>query len=351
MKRWIIPGLLLLSLIVFVVCKNTQHKKFIHEAIPVLTEQVEYKAVSQSIRSSGMLASAAEMKLSFKIGGIVKRIYVREGQRVRQGQILAELKQDEILAGVKQARVGLEKAERDFERAENLYNDRVATLEQKQNAESALEVAQSQLEIAEFNFKHARILAPADGQILKKIVETDELIGAGHPVLLFGSQDGAWRLRIGVADQDMVRLAIGDSAQLAFDAYPGQRFEGRVSEIAGAPDMMNGLFEIEVSLSKKENIRFFSGLVGVAEIYPSKKEKAFIIPFSALVNVSGNRGYVYRVDADTQAVKLPVEIVFFRGKDAIISTGLEGVNEIITEGAAYLNGNTKVRVGEKNKLN
>jgi RND family efflux transporter MFP subunit len=312
-------------------------------AVPVRIEAVRRLRLAQPIHTSGRLSSSSEIKLSFKIGGIIDAISVREGQAVRKGQVLASLKLDEIEGQVTQARAGFEKAQRDFKRVQNLYADSVTTLEQLQNAESGLQVAKSALEIAEFNLNHAVITAPSDGRVLKQLAEAGELVATGRPVLFFGSQSGRWVLKAGVADQDLVRLSLADSASVVFDAYPGRTFPAFVQEIAAGPDPQNGLYEIKLALrSTPESL--FSGFVAKADIYPSAKEMVSVVPFGALVNVSGLAGYVYRINQDSLAVKIPVEIAYFIGNDAVIRNGLAGVDAVITEGAAYLSGNKKVKV-------
>jgi multidrug efflux system membrane fusion protein len=312
-------------------------------AVPVRIEAVRRLRLAQPVHTSGRLAFSSEVKLSFKIGGIIDTISVREGQKVRKGQVLASLKLEEIEGQVMQARAGFEKAQRDFKRVQNLYADSVTTLEQLQNAESGVQVAKSNLEIAEFNLNHAVITAPSDGRVLKQFAEAGELIGAGYPVLFFGSQSGRWVVKAGVADQDLVRLSLKDSASVTFDAYPGKTFPAFVQEIAAGPDPQNGLYEVKLALhSTQESL--FSGFVAKADIYPSVKEMVSAVPFEALVNVSGLAGYVYRIGQDSLAVKIPVEIAYFIENDAIIQKGLEGVDEVITEGATYLSGNKKVRI-------
>ncbi len=88
-------------------------------------EMFEYKI---PVRATGLLSTSTEMKLSFKTGGIISQLHVREGESVRKGEVLARLDLSEIRAQVNQARIGLEKAERDLARAGNLYRDSVATL-------------------------------------------------------------------------------------------------------------------------------------------------------------------------------------------------------------------------------
>ena len=119
------------------------------------------------VRTSGRLSTKAEVRLSFKIGGIVEGIYAEEGQRVRRGATLARLNLAEIDAQVLQATSALDKAKRDLGRVEGLYKDSVATLEQYQDAQTGLDIAEANVRIANFNRKHAEIVAPAGGRILK----------------------------------------------------------------------------------------------------------------------------------------------------------------------------------------
>lgn len=91
------------------------------ESIPVRTALVQQKTVALPIHASGILTSSAEQRLSFKIGGIIRKIYVDEGDVVRPGQLLAVLDKTEIDAQVNQAQQGLMKAERDLGRVEGLY--------------------------------------------------------------------------------------------------------------------------------------------------------------------------------------------------------------------------------------
>merc|ERR1711912_15282 len=114
-------------------------KKTSQKTQPVSVKVAEVEKLEKPIPvvASGVLGSESESKLSFKIGGIIAKIYVEEGQKVKAGQLLAELEKAEINAQVVQAQSGLAKAIRDLERAKSLYEDTVATLEQVQNATTA----------------------------------------------------------------------------------------------------------------------------------------------------------------------------------------------------------------------
>jgi RND family efflux transporter MFP subunit len=313
------------------------------QAVPVRTIAVVSRRLSEPVRTSGFLSSATEAKLSFKTGGLIDRIFVEEGERVLKGQILASLKLDEIQAYTEQARNGYEKAGRDFERAQNLYRDSVATLEQVQNAQTGLNVAKSSLDIAEFNLTHSTIMAPSNGRILKKLAHANELIGPGYPAFVFGTEGPRWIVKVGVTDRDMVRLGAGDSASVSFDAFSGRCFRASVRTISGAPDPMSGLFEVELNIQRNSE-SFANGLMADADIFPSKKHVLWVIPFEALTDVRDDQGTVFTVTSDGTVKRIPVTIGFLSNDQAAIEKGLEDIDNVVSEGAAYLSDGASVKV-------
>ena len=134
--------------------KDTEQPKP-EKVITVKTAAVEKSTKPVGVTATGILGIKDDVKLSFKIGGIIEAVYVKEGDFVKERQILAKLNQTEINAQVRQAEIGLNKSQRDLKRVENLYKDTVATLEQVQDLTTALDVAKSNVEIAKFN-QHSR---------------------------------------------------------------------------------------------------------------------------------------------------------------------------------------------------
>ena len=296
------------------------------------------------IRTSGRLSTKAEVRLSFKIGGIVEGMYAEEGQTVRRGARLARLNLAEIDAQVLQATSALDKAKRDLGRVEGLFKDSVATLEQYQDTQTGLDIAEANVRIANFNRKHAEIVAPAGGRILRRMAEKDELVSPGQPVFVFGSNQTGWIVRIGLSDRDIVKLAAGDSAQLVFDAYPEQLFKGWITEVADAADAANGTFEVEVSVDDPDQL-LKSGFIARVDLFPSRGASYMYIPIEALVEGNGREGLVYAYDTSTgEAKKVPVEIAQILDTEIALSSGLETYSQVITDGATFLKGSGPVQV-------
>lgn len=341
--KFVLPVLLILGLFVLAIqCGKNNVAEIPEKIVPVKLAAVKTENVSIPIHGSGMLFSQKQIRLSFKTGGIVERIAVKEGENVSKGQLLAQLELDEIKAQVQQAQSGFEKAQRDVERIENLYADSVVTLEQKQNAETQLDVAKSNLQIATFNLEHSTIKAPTDGRILKRFVEQDELVGPGTPVFYFGSGREEWLIRLGVSDRDIVQVQLGDSAVVTFDAYPQLTFPARVTGIAQAADPQNGTFEVEIQLDSQGR-RLAAGFVGQVIIMPQKSEQQTVIPISALVDARGDDALVFTIK-DGKAEKISISTGAIIGENVIISSGLVEIDSVITAGAAYVRHGDKVKV-------
>ena len=98
--------------------KEAENKLIASDVVPVRVAALETATLSGDIVATGLLTTENDARLAFKIGGVIDRIYVTEGQTVKQGQLLATLKTGEINAQIEQTRLGLEKAKRDFNRSE-----------------------------------------------------------------------------------------------------------------------------------------------------------------------------------------------------------------------------------------
>jgi multidrug efflux system membrane fusion protein len=313
--------------------------------VPIRTAVVERARRAPAIRATGLLAGKEEVRLSFKVGGIVQRVLVDEGATVRPGQVLATLKMPEVSAAVTQARRGLEKAERDLVRVRDLYEGKAATLEQLQNATTAVEVATAGAAGAAFNEEHATIRAPAAGKILRRLAENDELVTAGAPVLILRAAGRGWVLRAGVSDRDVVRVALGDRARLTFDALPEQTFSATVAEIAEGSTPVTGSYELELRVEPAA-APLRSGLIGQAVIQPVATATHAFIPLEALQEGDGTRAFVFVPgSADARRVeRRVVTVAFVDGGRAAISAGLDGVTAVVTDGADRLSPGASVQL-------
>jgi len=313
------------------------------EAVVVRTQPVTVTDYTSALQYSGKLASTSEANLSFKVGGVISRIYVKEGDHVKRGQILATLDLTEINAQVQQAKQGADKANRDLTRIQNLFADTAATLEQLQNIETQQKVTSEALRIALFNKQYAQIRASQDGTIIKKMMNEGELASPGAQVLMMNATSSDdWVVRFGVSDKDWALLKKGDVANVSIDAYPSENFKGIINKIAEAADASNGTYEVEVKVLPNGK-KFAAGLFANIELSTDAKQKVTLIPIEALTEGNGKTGYIYLLNNDKQTVtKRKVEIAFVTNDKIAIKSGLDDVTNVITDGVSYLTEDAKV---------
>lgn len=328
----------------------------------VLTTDVEAIEHTQTIFASGQLATKDELKLSFKTGGIIKNIYGNEGQHISKGKVLATLNLDEINAQVQQAELGVQqaeikinnaalgvrRAEREYEAAKNLYQDSVATSEQLDDAEIQLNNARNQLtaaktgldfnvknvDVAMFNLEHSKIIAPTNGVILKRLAQSNELIGPGNPVFIFGSKDQAQVIRVNIIDKDIIHINPGDKAIIDFDAYPNESFEGKVQEIAGIADPFTNTYQVEIAV-KSGGKKLLPGFIGKVKILTKTINQLLQIPINAMVSGDKDKAIVFVAHED-KAIRTSIEMHSIKGDKILVRNGLEAGQQIIVSGAGYL---------------
>ncbi len=312
--------------------------------IPVRVIDIKTEIWNPPIHTSGRFASEDENLLAFKTGGIIDQIFVREGEAIKRGQVLATLNLTEISALTAQAEFGFEKAKRDHERAEKLFADSVVTLEQLQNSLTALDIARQLLQQANFNKSHSEIRATADGFVLQKMASSGQVVAGGMPVLLTsGGANTGWVLKTGLSDKAWAQIQVGDSAEITSAGIASGPLKSRVVRKSKSAQTMSGSFIVELAVSDPgQNIA--SGMFGKATIYPTSNVQSWSIPYSALLDANAGKGYVFVTSNDTAAEKTEVEIGEISNDHVQILRGLETHSRLIVSGSPYLTDGSAITI-------
>jgi len=284
------------------------------------------------------------MRLSFKTSGLIEQINVEEGDEVKPGQVLATLDLEEINAQQQRAASNYKKAAADLDRFSKLYEEALVSLQIKQNAQSANDSAAAELQIANFNKKLSVIRAPMSGRVLKRFVESNELIQSGQPVFLLAASKQGSVVRVGLIDQDIVKVGVGDPVKISLDAYPGRIFSGSVSEVALSTDSNAGTFEVEI-LIDDQGFALRSGLIARVEITPATGDLQYFIPIESVFKAENGLARVFVLDEETRKVnEVSVEIVEFLSDEVVVRGSLKASDRVIKLGAPYLTDGSFVSV-------
>ncbi len=336
--RWIAP-----TLVVVAACGKADVAEVATPPLSVAAAVVTTDTVAEPVIATGSFGPRDEIPLAFKIGGVVARVLVDEGQAVRRGQLLATLDLREIDAAYDKAKVGVDKAERDQARIRRLAADSVATLAQLQDATSALDAAKADAQSARVNREYASIVAPEDGVILLRSGMPGSTIAPGTTVLVLGGGARGRVLRVGLPDRDALRVNVGDAATVRFSAVGDKVFRGRVSLLGQSADSRTGTYSAEIAIGDAGSLP--AGLVGKVEIAVRGTTRAAMVPVDALLEADADSATVYTLSNDREPVATAhrVRIAQLIGDRAAVS-GLDERARVVTRGAPYVTPGARVRV-------
>ncbi|WP_149526737.1 efflux RND transporter periplasmic adaptor subunit [Sphingobacterium hotanense] len=319
----------------------------VQDTIPVKLVPLQQNGTISVVEATGVFTTDDETLLGFKNGGVISRIFVKEGDAVRKGQVLAAVHTSEVDAKAGQARLGVEKARRDYERAEKLYRDSVATLEQLQNARTVLAVAQEDLKSVGFNQQQSQIHSPVSGFVLAKLANEGQVVGPGTPVLqVNGASNGTWMLKVGVSDSQWAQIKVGDKATIQTDAIPNSTLAAAVAKKSEGLDPQSGTFTIHLALQGKPAGKLASGVFGKSQIAVSQSSASngWRIPFSSLLDGNGAEGYVFISKDGKTARKQKVKVASMEKDEVLIESGLEDASALIVSGSPYLQDGSPIKV-------
>ncbi len=274
--------------------------------------------------------------------GLVTALLVREGDRVRRGDVLAMLDDRQLAAQLAEAQARLGEAEGQWRRARTLTQEGLITEADGDAARAAYEVAQARVEALRTRLSFTRIAAPVDGVVTVRHVELGDLVGSRAPVVELAA--GRLVLRVPVSELDVVKLRVGDSCTVTVDALSQRAFPARIARIFPAADRASRQVTVEVVLEgAAPEIR--PGFLARAELVVERLPAAILVPESVVLRGSEYPTFVYVVEEDTARVR-PVQVGLRRDGQAQILSGLAPGERVVVEGASFLRDGAAVRVQE-----
>jgi RND family efflux transporter MFP subunit len=286
-----------------------------------------------------------EITLGFKVAGIIDSFATDSGDTAKAGALLARLDPTEVGARNRDTEATLDNVEAELKRKEELFAKGFASQAALDTAKAAVQQARAARDSSAFDAKKSEIHAPADGVVLSRLAETNEVVAAGKPILLFGDASGGLVLVTPVSDRQITRVRGGDAAQVRF-AGVAEPIKAVVSRLAAKADARTGAFDVELKLSElPSGLR--SGLVGDARITPSVADEISnypSIPAIALLEGRGDRAAVFVVDKAGNAQRRAVRIGGFVDDQVLIADGLQVGERVVTSGAPYLRNGQAVTI-------
>ncbi|HEX9704559.1 MAG TPA: efflux RND transporter periplasmic adaptor subunit [Gemmatimonadales bacterium] len=311
-------------------------------AVPVAVAMVAPRDLARSVTVTGPVEPVRTIGVNSLVSGTVLALHVEEGDRVREGQVLAELDARETRAQFERARAVLANAEAAFERNKQLHATQIITDTEFEQSRSAFEVARSDAEVWRTRVEFSRISAPSPGVVTVKHVEAGSAVSPNQRV--FDLADVSLLVvRVQLSELDVVHVRPDVEVDVALDAYPDAVVRGRVRRVFPSADAQSRLVPVEVALSAlPAGVAARPGFLARVTFHLDRREGALVVP-AAAVGVGEAGQFVFVVEADS-AVRRPVTLGITADGFVEITNGLTPGERVVTSGLASLRPGARVRV-------
>jgi HlyD family secretion protein len=313
------------------------------------TARAERGALERIVVASGTIEPEDLVEVRPKVSGIVEHFLVDAGDRVRAGQVVAEIDRETLEAAVREARaivqearVGRDHAGLDLERRTDLFKRGVEAqeaLDRDRAAHSAAEArllrAQATLERLEQELAYATITAPIDGLVLRRELNPGAAVASvasvtGGTVLMTIADTSQMHLLGTVDENEIAQVRVGMDARIRTDAYPGRVFPGRVRKIASLGDRKDNVTSFKVEVTVLDGVdEMWPRMSGDADVVAEVREGAVSVPEAALL-YEGDSVLVEVVERASRPrlVRRPVRTGIFNGDRVEIVDGLAEGDEV-----------------------
>ena len=312
--RWLLGTLAVVALVIGYRVLGSRTKNVIPR---FETEQVTRGTLRVTVSATGNLAPTNKVDVGSELSGLVESVLVQENDRVKKGQVLAQLDisklQDEITkseAALASSQAKLAQAEatlnqdrisldRDRE-VSRLSGGKVPSKTEMESAEATLARAEADVHSAQADVNQARatvssnqtnlskasIRSPVDGVVLSRAVEPGQTVAASLQVTtLFTVAEDLRQmdLKVDVDEADVGGVKDGQNATFTVDAYPGREYSAGVTRIAYGSTTKNNVVSYSTVLKvKNDDLSLRPGMTGTAEIATVSRENALLVPNTAL---------------------------------------------------------------------
>jgi multidrug efflux system membrane fusion protein len=308
---------------------------------------------------AGEVRPRVESRLGFRVGGKIVKRQAELGQRVKAGQVLAQLDpQDFQLAAqagqaqVAAARTNRDLAAADFKRYQTLRDQNFISGAELERRETALKAAQAQLDQAQAQLstqgnqaRYTTLVADVSGVVTGIDAEPGQVVAAGAPVVRI-AQDGPRDVAFAVPEDRVAAIRPGSDVAVRVLAG-GPMLKGTVREVAASADPATRTYAVKVALDAQAQPPLGSTAYVVPQALSAAGTQVIKLPTSAL-RQEGQGTAVWVLDKQTMTVRSqPVQIATADGNEAVVAGGLQPGALVVSAGVHVLAPGQKVRIYEQ----
>lgn len=310
----------------------------------VLVETPRSETIRSTLQLTGDILPERAVGIYARVGGNLERILVQVGDRVRAGQLLAQIDTSELHQNSVQAFATYQNNKILYERKQELAAKNLISSQEIDNARAAMEVSLATYESARLRLSFASITAPFGGIITDRYFDTGALVNANNALLFKLIDIETVKVVVDVQEKDVPKVRKGIPALISLDAYPGEVFEGVLKRLSESLDVKTRTMSVEVEVPNHDN-RLKPGMFGTVMIVLDSHPEALTTPARILLKDSA--GYYLWVIRNGKAVRQRVEVGWSQNDRTEILSGLSLADSVVTLGAQLLREGGSVNISHR----
>jgi RND family efflux transporter MFP subunit len=348
MKRVIIIVSVILVLIVLAAMKLTSNKEkvkqklYIHDAtaaVYVESSNPVTHTFQDALSFLGTFEPYRQNTIGSDASGKIIRLAVEEGDRVKQGQLIAKVDDEMLRLQLQNAEISIESQKNDDNRYTALRQENAVAGVQVEKTKLGLRSAEIQKRQLQKQVRSTNITAPFTGVITKKLVDLGSVIGPGTPLVEL-TDISSLKLTVSVPERDIMKFTPGKDVNVYCDIYGNRTFAGKVTNINVQADKAHN-FKVQITVKNSGKDQIMAGMYGSVKLTNNQSKTALSIPRKALVGSSKNP-QVYVVD-NGKAVLKPFTAGTSDGEYIEVVSGLTKSDVIVVKGQINLQNNAPVK--------
>lgn len=331
---------ILFALIGIMGCQSNQGNKTLVEAIPVEVQKTALTTVDNTLTLSGNIDPIAMSNVGSPISGKVEKIFVKEGDFVKQGDLIVQMND----AQLEQAKLKYQLSKLEYDRMSKLYDEHVITQQQFDNVKTMYENDKTAYD---FILSSTQIRAPLSGVVTSKYLNDGEMFilfpgQLGSPAIVTIMQISKVKVAVAVPEDYLPFIKVGQKATLTVDPYPGKIYEGNIARMNPALNKSTRTFLVEIHVPNPK-LELRPGMLASVKLYLGKT-RTILVPNDAILKVPGsNIEYAYVINGN-RAERREVQTGKYFNDMVSVTAGLKPNEEIVIVGQANIKDGTVVKI-------
>lgn len=327
---------------------------------PIKLTTVTQEYAEQMRSFPGTVAAAEISELSFRINGELAELSVLSGQRVKKGEVIGRLDDNDLRQDLKNQKADYEFAMSEYKRIESIYEQKLVSRSQYEQARTRMVEAESRLDKARNNLSYSVLKAPFDGVVSQVLVDSYQTITAKQPIVTLQGED---MVEVVIQMPENVVVNVREDAgeskyqpDVTFASITNRSFKATYKEHAAQANRGSQTYDVTFILPRPKDFRVLPGMTAtihfdLSQILQIENSQRLVVDPRAVVSIDGKEGqFVWRFDTATSEVT-PVKV----NVGDLINEGIqivEGVNagdKVAVAGLHLLKAGMKVKPLEKQR--